>query len=264
MIQRGKIPKQANFTSLNPHIRDSTSRRLLIPTDTNPWTVSPKVALVNNYGAAGSNAAILVREQKQAQSPDSHPIGTFPITIAARSRESLERYIDVLRLFLDKKRPPLPVVAHNISKRQNHSLYYRAAFTASNLESLLTSLEKFSSVGEIDAIKAGRPVILSFGGQTGQTVCLSRALYDESDLLQKHMVSEYFVTRLDSSRLIFSLQLSRAIALPLAVNLVYHPFSPAFSTATPSTTSFCCIACSFLCNTPLPRAGSKVASKLMR
>ncbi|KAI0204033.1 hypothetical protein F4808DRAFT_475527, partial [Astrocystis sublimbata] len=187
MIQRGKIPKQANFVSLNPRIKDSVSRKVSIPTATIPWTTSPKVALVNNYGAAGSNTAILVREHKQEQSPPSPTDGCFPVTIAARSKESLKRYVETLSSYLSNRHQPLSVLAHNISKRQNPSLSYRVAFTVSDLESLANSLKNIPPQSEVEPTKAQRPVILSFGGQVGNTVCLSKALYDESDLLQKHI-----------------------------------------------------------------------------
>lgn len=190
MVQRGAIPKQANFKSLNPRIKPIGSRKIEIPTVTQAWTASPRVALVNNYGAAGSNAAILIRQHEQLQYSDVQPAGVFPVTLSARSKESLERQVRTLREYLAKRRPALSDVAQNASKRQNPLLTYRAGLATSELESLLDSLSSFQSTSNIDPVKTGRPVILVFGGQTGQTISLSRELYDESDLLQKHVVGD--------------------------------------------------------------------------
>ncbi|KAI1130705.1 hypothetical protein F5Y10DRAFT_262854 [Nemania abortiva] len=186
MIQREAIPKQANFTSLNSRIRDP-SNMILIPKHTQPWLAEPKVALVNNYGAAGSNAAISIREHKQMEYSHEPPRGKFPIIVSARSKDSLERYVGVLKSYLAKTSASLGTVAHNVSKRQNPSFYHRAAFTAPDLGTAISSLENFQLVDKTEVVKEGRPVILAFGGQTGQCVCLSKELYDESDLLQKHV-----------------------------------------------------------------------------
>jgi acyl transferase domain-containing protein len=64
MIQHGAIPKQANFVKLNPQINLSSSDKISVPRVTQPWDTTRRIALVNNYGAAGSNAAIVKREHE--------------------------------------------------------------------------------------------------------------------------------------------------------------------------------------------------------
>ncbi|KAI0389474.1 hypothetical protein F5Y17DRAFT_472905 [Xylariaceae sp. FL0594] len=185
MMQRGAIPTQANFTTLNPKIPESMARKICVPTETRPWEASPKVALVNNYGAAGSNAAILIREYEAvALLPESYPGGTFPITLAARSEESLGRYVDSLRSYLVNQRPLVPLVAQNISRRVNPKLLHRTAFSVSTLDGLIEALQEDVTVA---IVEPARPAILCFGGQTGQMVCVSRALYEGSDFFRKHL-----------------------------------------------------------------------------
>ncbi|KAF2803145.1 ketoacyl-synt-domain-containing protein [Mytilinidion resinicola] len=61
MIQKGSIPKQAGFQLLNPQITPPLSHdKMEIPLETLAWDTDYRAICVNNYGAAGSNAALLV------------------------------------------------------------------------------------------------------------------------------------------------------------------------------------------------------------
>ncbi|KAK1998330.1 thiolase-like protein, partial [Colletotrichum falcatum] len=62
MIQHRAIPRQVHFQSPHPKIILVVPGRISIPTETIPWTANTLVACVNNYGAAGSIAAMLVTE----------------------------------------------------------------------------------------------------------------------------------------------------------------------------------------------------------
>ncbi|KAI9933738.1 hypothetical protein MW887_004810 [Aspergillus wentii] len=58
MIQHRTIPKLASFKLLNPKIPPLGSDQVVIPTQTQGWESATRTALINNYGAAGSNVAI--------------------------------------------------------------------------------------------------------------------------------------------------------------------------------------------------------------
>jgi acyl transferase domain-containing protein len=60
MMQHRMILKQANFKTINRKI--GICEGISVPTSTTSWAAPKKIALVNNYGAAGSNAALLIRE----------------------------------------------------------------------------------------------------------------------------------------------------------------------------------------------------------
>jgi acyl transferase domain-containing protein len=199
MIQHGVVPKQANFVSLNPRINSSPSDRITVPKETGPWNASRRIALINNYGAAGSNAAIVVRqhdkdsearEVRNGVSVKTSPT-TYPILLSARSASSLHSYASALKSHVSKHHETsLSDLAYNISRRQNPSFEHRIAFTVSDREHLLSKLEESGSESALVTKSAEkRPVVLCFGGQTGLHANISRELYDESVLLRKYLVS---------------------------------------------------------------------------
>lgn len=88
MMQKKIIPKKANFATLNPRIK--TSDQIVVPQQTQSWTCSRPVALVNNYGAAGSNAVIVVRSYQEPHvASETHAVTAYPIVLSAKSAASL-------------------------------------------------------------------------------------------------------------------------------------------------------------------------------
>ena len=62
MLQKKAIPPHALFNSLNPKIPSLGPDKIAIAKDLEPWEVPFRAAWVNNYGAAGSNASLVVCE----------------------------------------------------------------------------------------------------------------------------------------------------------------------------------------------------------
>ena len=192
MMQYKTIPKQANFASLNPRIRSSPSHRITVPRVTQEWSSHRHVALINNYGAAGSNVAIALREySNDLLTSRSHQraSATYPILLSAKSLESLELYMNAFKSYLTRVDTSLGALAYNISRRQNPSFVYRATFVANDTEvlaSILNSSDK-KCLGQTERTEK-KPLVLCFGGQTGRTLTISRELYDACDLLRKHLV----------------------------------------------------------------------------
>jgi acyl transferase domain-containing protein len=200
MMRYKTIPKQANFTSLNPRIAFSPSDRITVPRATEEWKSQQHVALINNYGAAGSNVAIALREHSndllasssKPLSKGSHQRASaaYPILLSARSPKSLELYINALKTYVPKVDTSLGALAYNIFRRQNSSFEHRAAFIATDTETLASILSSSDKQWLGQTVRTGKsPVVLCFGGQTGRTVTISRDLYDGCDLLRYHLVS---------------------------------------------------------------------------
>jgi acyl transferase domain-containing protein len=198
MIQHGLIPKQANFVKLNPQIKLSASDRISVPKVTQPWDTSRRVALVNNYGAAGNNAAIVIREHDEASKSRQMSNGvhfqsssnTFPILLSARSPSSLRMYASALKPYVPSDGKLLSSFVHHLFQRQNPSFEYRAAFDINNPKDLLAKLDETGAESSFVAKCPGEyPVVLCFGGQTGGSINLSRELFEGSVLLRKYLVS---------------------------------------------------------------------------
>ncbi|KND93702.1 Conidial yellow pigment biosynthesis polyketide synthase [Tolypocladium ophioglossoides CBS 100239] len=208
MMQHGTIPPQPNFTRLNPRIPALEPDRLAIASRTRPWHDSTRrTALINNYGAAGSNAAIVVEEYRQvtntstnttSTSPENDAVEWYPIFMSAKTPESLRAYSAALLAFLDRlpSSTTLGDVAYNLARRQNRTLEYASTWAAASLPALRQDLEAIvsgarpvpqRSVDKKTRTTAALPVVLCFGGQTGRSIHLSRDLVRSSALLSAHL-----------------------------------------------------------------------------
>ena len=192
MMQHKTIPKQANFVSLNPRIKSSLSHEITVPRATQEWSSHRRVALINNYGAAGSNVAIALREYSNdplTSGSQQRASATYPILLSAKSSKSLELYVNAFKSYLPRVDTSLGSLAYNIFRRQNPSFVHRATFIANDAEvlaSIFNSSEK-QTLGQTEC--TGKiPLVLCFGGQTGRTVTISKEVYDACDLLRLHLV----------------------------------------------------------------------------
>ncbi|OHW94719.1 polyketide synthase protein [Colletotrichum incanum] len=184
MMQHRMIPKQANFTLLNRNIQEVPRDNLIVPKSTIPWTAEKRVALVNNYGAAGSNAALLIREYTTETPECAEPPSTvYPILLSAKSEISLNSNAEALKRFLLKQNISLGSVAYNVAVAHNSAFDRRIGFCANGCESASSTLERLSST----TVNARKPVVLCFGGQNGRTVSVSKELYNHCDLFKSHL-----------------------------------------------------------------------------
>lgn len=204
MMQKRIIPKQANFVSLSPRIAAPPGDTLSVPKETQTWTTTSGkyVALVNNYGAGGSNAALVVRQHPrsrhdtkthQAVEDGTRP-QSFPFILSSRSAQNLRAYAATLKSFVAAQEEgsadaKLASIAYQLKRRQNPSFDYRVSFTASDLPSLISQLGDVAS-GSINTEKRTKklPVVLCFGGQNGECVGLSKEVFDSCTVLRTHLV----------------------------------------------------------------------------
>ena len=200
MMQKTTIPKQANFTRLNPKIEPLGTDRVMIPTQTMEWKAKKRIAVINNYGACGNNAAMIVQEHNLVSTASY--AGTcnqpthFPIFIAGKTTEAIRSYCDRLGAYLIRKdfTYALADLAYNLALKQNRELETSLVFTSGSMEEFSDQLGKAAS-GTTELSKTlGRSrkpiVVLCFGGQNGKSAYISKDLYDSSMLLQHHIVSD--------------------------------------------------------------------------
>jgi acyl transferase domain-containing protein/acyl carrier protein/SAM-dependent methyltransferase len=189
MMQKRQIPRQANYIRTNPKI-NLIPGQFAIPTQTVPWTADTLISCVNNYGAAGSIAAMVVKETPRsytALSP-SRPLPKYPVIVSANSAKSLSAYCGKLREFISSPQVQLPDVAFNLSEKQNRALPHMFATTVSSIQDLDDQLRSAAANPEkhLNNLKQ-KPVILTFGGQTTRSIGLSRDVYESSTLLRKYL-----------------------------------------------------------------------------
>ncbi|KAL4799163.1 putative polyketide synthase [Aspergillus venezuelensis] len=193
MLQKQTIPKQANFSQLNPKIPALDMDNMVIPTRSTDWKALTRVAIVTNYGAAGSNASIVVRQPFTYPGSTRTTLSNAPIFIAAKTAESLRTYCDNLLASL-RQIPVLPDhlvsdYAYNLATKQNRTMDCYTSFTTDSPASLTNQLAAVASGAREVYSRSGKalPVVLCFGGQNGNIVHISQDLYTNSHLLQLHL-----------------------------------------------------------------------------
>lgn len=197
MMQKNKIPKQANFTRLNPKIEPLGKDRVMIPTQSREWKAAKRIAVINNYGAGGNNAAMVLQESMPT-APVSNPKtctqpSHFPVFISGRTTEAVRSYCDRLGTLLRRKDMTYTLAdfSYNLALKQNRELENSLILTSASIEELSSQLEAAGSgATELRKTPSQIPsVVLCFGGQNGKSACISKGLYDSSLLLQRHIVS---------------------------------------------------------------------------
>ena len=204
MMQHKTIPIQANFTTLNPKIQPLESDRMAIPLSTQNWDIKFKAVCINNYGAAGSNAAMIVcqppLEPSMSYSRDitrqNTSLASYPIFVSANSATSLMAYCNALRNYIaplssaPTQQNMLSSLAFNLADKQNRSLPHlltTTAATLSDLDEQLAEVASGSGTFQSQIPAKTNSVVLAFGGQVSNTVGLSEDLYHGAVLLRSHL-----------------------------------------------------------------------------
>lgn len=205
MLQHGQIPPQANLSVVNPALGSLEEYDMEILQQLQAWSVPFRAACVNNYGASGSNAAIIAcqppttRDIRSVASTTSTVATQYPFMISAHSEAAVYRCFGELLRCIEtyettQQQLSLSTIAFHLAQKQNHSLAYRAIFQVKSVNELKTRL-KDETGAERNPLAAApgskvvpsKPVVLVFAGQTGHRPRLSQETYDGSILLRRHL-----------------------------------------------------------------------------
>ncbi|KAK2006472.1 beta-ketoacyl synthase domain-containing protein [Colletotrichum eremochloae] len=206
MMRHGKIPPQASYRSLNPRIPPLDPDEMEIPQVVTNWGPAERIACVNNYGAAGSNAAIMIRETPvipKSTDNKTHPTNnisappSWPLVISASNRVSLCSYCQKLLDWLRRGKTDtvsdfsVADILFNLSRRANHALSNIVSTSVSDVSALEAILCAVVSGGGPVYITPSPPppVILLFGGQDSRYVGLSKDIWRSSQILRQHLNS---------------------------------------------------------------------------
>ncbi|KAF7889246.1 hypothetical protein EAF00_009546 [Botryotinia globosa] len=191
MINKGIIPPLASHNTLNPKIPALEPDRMAITTKAIPWNAPFRAACVNSYGAAGSNAAMLICEgpRQYIDAPkNSHQIiAKYPIILSASTKESLLKYAKILGDYLAvaSPKPSLDDLAFTLSERRKHHKF-RWTTTESNTDRLIQLL-RADTQSCFETPQVPKHTILVFGGQSKQTVGLDKNLYQSYPQLRGYI-----------------------------------------------------------------------------
>ncbi|RYP83761.1 hypothetical protein DL770_005339 [Monosporascus sp. CRB-9-2] len=179
MLQRKELPPLAGFQTLNPKIPALETDGLHINHKVLPWSTSTKTALVNSYGASGSNSALTCSEAPCRISKMPNDVNlSYPIFISAAMASSLTANATKLAAYIRKnKLLGIGNFAFTLHERRKHH-NLRWVTTASEIGALADALETYIDQSLFQFTKdPKKSAVLTFSGQSNQTIQLNRSLY---------------------------------------------------------------------------------------
>jgi malonyl CoA-acyl carrier protein transacylase/acyl carrier protein/SAM-dependent methyltransferase len=200
MMNRETIPPQASFEKVNPALNSKPIDGITIPTQTKPWNAELRAALLNNYGASGSNASAVILQPRNLTGAQSHvkmPAGAkYPFWFAASDKKSMCRYVVAFRAYVSRygNATSLANIAFNLAYQSNRTLDSRLLLTARSIGELDQALATYEKAynANVTTKSSSRSVttpnvILCFGGQVSSHVGLSRQVYNSFSVFQSHL-----------------------------------------------------------------------------
>ncbi|KAK7035442.1 polyketide beta-ketoacyl-synthase [Paramarasmius palmivorus] len=191
MLRYRTIPRLISLKNLNPLIAPLASDNTAIDTVQCEWSPSepglPRLAMLNNFGAAGSNGAVLLEEYIPPPSDDTTVASiALPFGLSAKDAGALDqlrqRYIEYLRK-PESGETSLPNIAYTMTARRQ--IYpFRMAVTASTRQELI---EKLQQAAPVQAKDSDAEVAFVFSGQGGQYLGMGAALYETCPVFKKHI-----------------------------------------------------------------------------
>lgn len=180
MMENKKITPQASHRQLNPRLEENMAAGgLVVPTSAIKWESTPhktpRRALLNNFGAAGSNAALIL-EEYQAESGQRRNRRKAKIPSAQRSRQilalsaktekSLEKLRDKYVAYLEKNSDvSLLDFCYSVNARRFDYGSHRLSVTGLDVNELLGQLQKATIVKQKGPSPGQKPTAFVFPGQ---------------------------------------------------------------------------------------------------
>jgi acyl transferase domain-containing protein len=170
MLREKSIPAQAGLENINPHFKDLESSGIIIPRKNTIWQRSknhPRRAMLNNFGAAGSNTSLLLEEWVQPLVTQRRykKRSAYLFTLSAKSQAALQVTLD-LHLQLLKKSPDRPMLEDicytATARRQTYD--HRISFDCNSIDDLRGKLERSKILNSAPA-QAISTIVFVFSGQ---------------------------------------------------------------------------------------------------
>lgn len=218
MFQKDFIPRHVGIkNSLTPKFpKDMDKRNVHIPFEQTPWARSSgkkRIAVVNNFSAAGGNTSIAIEEPPVRPEPEvSDPRMSHVVTVSAKSKKSLEGNLKKMIAYIDAHPDvSLGSLSYTTTARRHHH-NYRVTVCATEVAAVRKHLEsKLAAVDSQKPIAApgATPVAFAFTGQGASYRSMNLELYHDSpffrsqiqnlDALARSQGFESFIPAVDGS-----------------------------------------------------------------
>lgn len=203
MLEHKVIPKQINYSILNPEIKLDTSC-FDIPQEVQRWHVSnkaPRIAGVSSFGIGGTNAHIIIGEYIPSQELQSSlscrvkKVRNCVLPLSAKSKLSLQIYKEKFIDYLLNTPSKIEDIAFTLqTTRENFE--HRLCINVSSINEAVEKLKTANIVKQATR-STQHNLIFCFPGQGNQYYNMSYNLYkndkDYRDILDKciNLVSKY-------------------------------------------------------------------------
>ncbi|EKG13226.1 Beta-ketoacyl synthase [Macrophomina phaseolina MS6] len=200
-MQKQRVPPQAGYRKLNPRLCTIAEHNVVIPTRAMPWksrSGAPRRALLNNFGAAGSNAALIVEEYPQSpHEPSSQSRSCHVLNLSAKTPEALEKLRSAYCEYAEEHSSDslLANVCYSTNARKQQYDAVRFSVTAQSMEELATKLRQATVPARLPPSK-GTFTTFVFSGQgsvypgMGAELLSSEPVFDKSVKLCNTMLAE--------------------------------------------------------------------------
>ena len=181
MMRHRTIPAVISLKNLNPNIRDLASDGTCIDTQLGPWhdTRGQRLALLNNFGAAGSNAALILQEGPESSGTRETQATCVLVGLSCETEEALEEQRSAYIKHLEDEvhdSSALENFAYTATARRQ-AFRYRIAAHGQTKEQVCASL-RAAQVMQVNDVQG--KLVFVFSGQGGQYAGMGSGLYNSN------------------------------------------------------------------------------------
>lgn len=176
MMKHGEIPPQISLKRLNHKIKELGTDGAVISRDGVSWprpSTHCRLALINNFGAAGSNSAMILQEYHNPVYEDEYKQQdhghAYLFGFSAKSETALLQYRDAFLTHLHETSGPVSIRDLAYSSTARRQIFgYRIAVTGSSAQELVDNL-KTSQLHNVRESENPKPcAVFAFSGQGSQ------------------------------------------------------------------------------------------------
>lgn len=196
MMAKGQVPPQVGFEALNPKIAAIKDDNTLIPKQLLDWPRQqgmPRRALLNNFGAAGSNACLILEEyvdmeNERGEVAPCDDNGSYVFVLSAKDATTLERYRQSVIRNTNLRQMRLCDLAYTSTARRT-MFESRLVVKSASTEELLQSLESARVSPEALArVSSHHQIVFVFSGQGSQYLGMGRDLFETAPQFKKDIL----------------------------------------------------------------------------
>lgn len=198
MLQKKEIPIQAAFKNINPAFADLEPSGFVVPRKTVAWKHSqrtPRRALLNNFGAAGSNASLLLEEWNeplnfQRRCPKTQQRSAHVFALSAKTPKALQSAVQRHCQFLQhpqQKRATIEDVCYTATARRQ--VYdHRMSLVCTSVDDLLDKLQRSKPAASVHARHVSASIFV-FSGQGGLYDGMGEELMQTSSVFRETIMT---------------------------------------------------------------------------